>query len=431
MRCEVVSVGTELLLGQIVDTNAAWLGRALAAAGVACHARTTVGDNHARIVDALRVALGRSEAVIVCGGLGPTADDITREALAAVAGVPLRRDARLAGRIAERFAARGRGMPASNLRQADVPVGATPIDQVRGTAPGLVMPVGRAVVYALPGVPHEMEEMASRAVLPDLVARAAAAGSGAATIVSRLVRTWGLSEAALAERVAPRLAALDGEAAGTVAAAGGRVTLAFLAQGIDGVCVRVTARAPDATAAAARLDHEEAMLRALLGDTVFGVDDQTMESVVAEAVVRGGWSLGLAESLTGGLVASRLAEVPGASAWFRGSVVAYDSRVKYDLLGVPVGPVVCAEAAAAMAEGAARALGASCAVSLTGVAGPATQEGVAVGTVFVGCLVGPDTEVVELHLGGDRRQVREHAAVSALDVLRHRLGAAVPEGGGG
>jgi len=413
MRCELIAVGTELLLGQVTDTNSAWLAERLAAAGVDCHAHTTVGDNHARIVEALRIALGRADAVIVSGGLGPTADDITREALAEVAGVPLERDEVLAQRIGAIFAARGREMAPTNLRQADVPRGATVIPQERGTAPGLICDVGARVVYALPGVPSELHEMALRAVVPDLVARRTAAGEPATTIVSRMVRTWGLAESALAEKVAPRLAALDGDRS---------ATLAFLAQGREGICVRITARAPTPGEASLILDREEAALRELLGDIVFGVDDQTMEDAVAAGLQAGGHSLALAESLTGGMVASRLVEVGGSSEWFRGSVVAYDSQVKFDVLGVPEGPVVSAEAAAAMAEGAARVLKAGVGLSLTGVAGPATQDGMPVGTVFVGCTVDGDTEVAHLSLPGDRRSVRHHAAISALDLLRRRLG---------
>ncbi|MGH9157496.1 MAG: competence/damage-inducible protein A [Acidimicrobiales bacterium] len=414
MGVELIAVGTELLLGQVTDTNSAWLSERLAAAGIDCHTHTTVGDNHARIVERLRAALDRADAVIVSGGLGPTADDITREALAEVVGVPLDRDDGLAERIAGLFEARGREMAPSNLRQADVPRGAAVIAQAVGTAPGLICPVGGKVVYALPGVPHELREMAVRAVLPDLVARRQAAGGAATTIVSRMVRTWGLSESALAEAVAPRLAALDADTDGAA-------TLAFLAQGMEGICVRITARAATVADAAAVLDREEAALADLLGEVVFGTDDQSMESAVAARLRASGLSLGLAESLTGGLVASRLVEVEGSSQWLRGCVVAYGSRVKFDLLGVPEGPVVSAAAAAAMAEGAARVLGASVGLSLTGVAGPTTTDGVAVGTVFVGCTVDGVTEVARLSLPGDRQRVRHNAAISALDLLRRRL----------
>ena len=411
-NCELIAVGSELLLGQVTDTNSAWLAQQLAATGIDCRAHVTVGDNHGRIVDALRAALGRADAVVVSGGLGPTADDITREALAEVAGVTLERDPAVVARLEELFASRGREMSPSNLRQADVPAGATVIPQVVGTAPGLICGIDDRVVYALPGVPHELQEMTERAVIPDLVRRSRAAGEVASVIVSRMVRTRGLAESALAERVAPRLAVLDGD---------GSATLAFLAQGVDGVCVRITVRAATPGEAAAALDREEGALRSLLGDVVFGTDEETMAGAVARGLEAGERRLAVAESLTGGLVSSRLVEEEGSSRWFRGAVVAYDSQVKFDVLGVPEGPVVSADAAAAMAEGVARVLGAEVGLSLTGVAGPATLEGMAVGTVFVGSTVDGATEVARLSLPGDRRRIRGLATISALDLLRRRL----------
>ncbi|MGH9102897.1 MAG: competence/damage-inducible protein A [Acidimicrobiales bacterium] len=420
MRAEVVAVGTELLLGQIVDTNSAWIGEQLALAGIDCHYQTKVGDNHARIVGALRDALGRSDAVVTCGGLGPTQDDITREAIAEVMGVPLVRDERLAAELRELFRARGRTMTPNNERQSDVPGGAAVIPRTRGTAPGLICPVGEKVVYAVPGVPGEMRDMLERAVVPDLVARSGAR----AVIISRVLRTWGLSESVLADRVGGRLEALE--------RSGSNPTLAFLASGMEGIKVRITAKAPDRGAATALLDAEEAELRALLGGVVFGVDGETMEHSVAGMLIPRGLSLGLAESLTGGLVASRLVSVPGASAWFRGCVVAYDPAVKQALLGVAPGPVVSEEAAMAMALGARRALGADVGLALTGVAGPDPEEGNPPGTVWCG-LSGPGGQgerAFSLRLPGDRDTVRQLATISALDALRRHLSeAAVPADG--
>jgi len=412
VRCEVVAVGTELLLGQVVDTNSAWLGERLAGAGIDCHFQTRVGDNRHRIVAALRTALARSEAVIVCGGLGPTPDDITRDAIAEVMEVGLERRPPLVEAIRAMFEARGRAMSASNERQADVPRGAEVITQTLGTAPGLVCAVGEGVVYAVPGVPEEMKEMVDRAVLPDLRARAAARGESG-VIVSRTLRTWGMAESLVAETLAPRLVALD--------APGSPVTMAFLASGMAGIEVRLTARAETRAAARSLLDAEERAACAVLGPLVFGVDGETMEAAVGSHLSGHGLSLGLAESLTGGLVASRLVSVPGASAWFRGSVVAYDSEVKHEVLAVPEGPVVSEAAALAMAEGAARALRADVGLALTGVAGPDPQEGVEPGTVFVGLAVDASTEVTRLQLPGDRERVREYAAMAALDLLRRRL----------
>ena len=423
MNVEIVAVGTELLLGQIADTNGQWLGEQLAAAGVDSYFHQAVGDNQRRIVTALSTALARGDAVITCGGLGPTQDDITREAIAEVMRVSLVRDGELARRIEQFFSARGRTMPESNLRQADVPEGAAVIDQRRGTAPGLICPIGRKVVYALPGVPDEMAEMFERAVLPDLKRRMAEAGERG-VIQSRVLRTWGVSESALAEALQGQIDALDARPG-----AGGRagtVTIAFLASGIEGLKVRLTARADDSAAARSLLDAEEREVRKVLdaafGDIVFGVDDVSMEQAVATLLVERGLTLGVAESLTGGLVASRLVDVPGASTWLRGGVVAYDSNVKFSVLGLREGPVVTDEAAVAMAQGACRVLRAAVGLGITGVAGPDPREGLAPGTVFVGLALGDGaTAARRLHLSGDRQRIRQFSAISALDLLRRTL----------
>ncbi len=415
MRIEIVAVGTELLLGQIADTNSQWLGEQLAANGITCQFHQHVGDNHDRIVLAFRTALARSDAVIVCGGLGPTQDDITREALAEIMNVPLVRDEAIVEVIRSMFASRSRAMPDNNLLQADVPLGASVIAQRRGTAPGLICPVGQKVVYAVPGVPYELTEMFERAILPDLLERQRAAGESA-VITSRVLRTWGASESGLAEAVGDRFAALANE---------GAVTIAFLASGIEGIKVRLTARGDDAEHARQLLGAEEQLVRAAihdqLGDIIFGVDDETMESAVAGQLLERGLSLGLAESVTGGLIASRLVNVPGASRWFHGAIVSYASQVKFDLLGVSEGPVVSGSAAEEMAIGARRALGSDVGLSVTGVAGPDPQDGQKAGTVFVGLALGDAVEHVELHLPGDRPRIRAYSAISALDVLRRAL----------
>ena len=419
MRTEVLAIGTELLLGQIVDTNSSWIGERLAASGLDSHFQTKVGDNHARMVSALRIALGRSDAVICCGGLGPTQDDITREALAEVMGVELVRDPAIVAVIAQLFSARNRAMAANNERQADVPVGAKIIPQTRGTAPGLVCPITwpdeaggftDKVIYAVPGVPHEMMDMMERVIVADLVRRS----GEVAVIASRTLRTWGVAESSLAEMVAGRLEAL--ELPGAPAA-----TIAFLASGMEGIKVRVTAKAPTDAAVQEILDTEEAALRSILGDLVFGVNDQNMEATVGTMLKARGLSLGLAESLTGGLVASRLVAIPGASGWFRGGVVSYASEVKFTVLGVPEGPVVSAEAAMAMAVGARTCLGSSVGLSVTGVAGPDLQEGQPLGTVFVGVAIGDRVVAERFMLPGDRERIRQFATINALDMLRKAL----------
>jgi len=421
VRVEIVAVGTELLLGQIADTNSAWLGEHLALAGVGSHYHQAVGDNQSRIVLALRTALARSDAVIVCGGLGPTQDDITRESIAEVMAVPLVRDEQLVERIRAMFANRRRAMAENNLRQADVPVGASIIEQTRGTAPGLVCPLGNKVLYAVPGVPHEMQEMFDRGVLPDLRRRMAEVGEEG-LIKSRVVRTWGATESGLAEALADRVDDLDRREADD----GSTLTIAFLASGIEGIKVRITARAVNEAAVDQLLADEEARVRAVLeerlGDIVFGVDGESMEHAVAAVLIEHKLTLGLAESLTGGLIGARLVNVPGSSQWFRGCVVAYDSAVKHALLGVPPGPVVSADAAEAMALGARRALGSDVGLGITGVAGPDEQDGQTPGTVFV-AIATPEGPVCgqQLFLPGDRDRVRQFSSISALDMLRRRL----------
>ena len=420
MRCDVLAVGTELLLGQIVDTNSSWLGENLAMHGFDSLSQVKVGDNIGRITGHLRRMLSESDAVIMCGGLGPTHDDLTREAISEVMGVELHLDEDVADVIRHLFSSRNRTMPENNLRQAMVPEGAMIIPQTRGTAPGLICPVVietesgpvERVVYAVPGVPHEMREMFERAILPDLQQRSGEHW----TIASRTLRTWGESESGLNERLDDIIHDLDAE---------GNPTLAFLASGWEGLKVRLTGRAPDEGAAAALLAPWEKKIREVLGDQVFGVDNDTMESVVLDLLRAQGWTLALAESVTGGLVSGRLTGVAGASEVYRGAVVSYASEVKFDVLGVEEGPVVTEDAAIAMAEGARKALGADVGLALTGVAGPSEQDGMRPGTLFAAVAL-PDGEPdrvtsVHVRLPGDREMMRQLSVISALDLLRKRL----------
>ncbi len=413
MRCDVVAIGTELLLGQITDTNSQWIGEQLAAVGVDSLLQVKVGDNLGRMESVLRAALADADAVIVCGGLGPTHDDLTREAIAAVMGVDLLPNAEVAQVIREMFESRGRRMAENNLRQALVPEGATIIAQTRGTAPGLICPViidgVQKVIYAVPGVPHEMKDMVQRAVLPDLLARG---GEDAAVILSRTLRTWGESESGLNERLDPLIARLDEV---------GNPTLAFNASGWEGIKIRLTAKAATEAEALLLLGTWEAETRALVDDLVFGVDEETMESVVLQLLRERGWSLGLAESVTGGLVAGRITNVAGASDVFRGGIVSYASDVKFDVLGVPRGPVVNEAAAAAMAVGAQRLLNSHVALALTGVAGPDEQDGMPVGTLCVGIAIGAEVHTRTLRMQGARDQMRQMSVISAMDLLRRAL----------
>ena len=408
MRCEIVAVGTELLLGQIVDTNSSWMGEQLALAGIDSHFQVKVGDNRARIVDTIRRALARSDAVILCGGLGPTQDDITREAVAEVMGVALVRDQAMGEKIRRGFEARGRRFTENNLRQADCPVGAAFIPQMPGTAPGLVCPLGKQVIYAVPGVPFEMREMMEGTILPDLQQRAGVT----AVIQSRVLKSWGETESRLAELLAERIDVLDRD---------GNPTIAFQASGIEGLKIRITAKAKDRAAAEALIAAEETNVRAIVGDAIFAIDEQTMESVVLDLLRERELSLAVAESVTGGLVGARLTAVPGASDVFRGAVVSYASDVKFNVLGVPNGPVVTADAAKAMAIGVRKHLGADVGIATTGVAGPAEQEGHPPGTVFLGLAHGETPEAIWVRLPGDRRRVREYAVISVLNLLRLRV----------
>jgi len=409
VRCNVVAIGTELLLGQINDTNSSWMGEQLAAAGIESHLQLKVGDNLARMEDAIAVALVDADAVIICGGLGPTHDDLTREAIASIMGVELAHDPAVAAVIEEMFARRGRVMAANNMRQALVPAGATVIPQTRGTAPGLICPVGDKVIYAVPGVPHEMKDMFERAILPDLLARS----GERAVIKSRVLRTWGESESRLNERLDGIIAELDGL---------GNPTLAFLASGWEGIKVRLTVKATDGVSAARTLDAWDRRVRAEIGDIVFGTDDDTMESVVLRMLGDRGWTFGVAESVTGGLVGGRLTNVPGSSSVFRGGIISYASDVKFSLLGVDEGPVVSEEAAAQMAAGARRVLGCDVALALTGVAGPEEQDGRPVGTLCVAATF-PDgsTVTTTATLPGVRDQMRQMSVITALDFLRRHM----------
>ena len=409
MKCNVVAVGTELLLGQIVDTNSSYIGEQLAAVGIESHLQLKVGDNLARVVAAIRLALQDADAVIICGGLGPTHDDLTREALAEIMGAPLEHNEQIAALIADLFAKRNRYMAPNNLQQAQVPRGASIIEQTRGTAPGLMCPVGEKMMYAMPGVPHEMHDMLARAVLPDLLRR-----SGEASVIKSLVlRTWGESESALNERLDPIIHELESL---------GNPTLAFLASGWEGIKVRLTAKASSDKDADALLSIWEQKVRALTEDLVFGTNADTMESVVLNLLEERGWTLGLAESVTGGLVGGRITSIAGASRVFKGGVISYASDVKFDVLGVEPGPVVSEEAAVQMASGAQRVLGASVGLALTGVAGPDEQDGEPVGTLCVGvAFPNGQTFSTRSQLPGQRDQMRQFSVITALAFLRKLL----------
>ena len=408
MRCEFIAIGTELLLGQIVNSNAAWLGEQLALAGIDCLYHVTIGDNRQRMQDTIQQALDRSDAVIVSGGLGPTQDDITREVIADVMQVGLTRDDEIADRIRHRFESRGRVMSENNLRQADIPDGGFAIPQMPGTAPGLICPVGNKVIYAVPGVPFEMKMMVTECVLPDMKKR-----SGITSVIkSRVLKTWGQTESGLDEMLTERMAYLDEN---------GSATIAFQASGIEGLKVRLTVKEVSEEAATEALAKEEMAVRDIIGDYIFGTDDETMESVVLNLLRERNLTLAIAESVTGGMVSSRLTAIPGSSDVLIGGIVSYASEVKYDLLNVPNGPVVTPDSARAMAEGVREALKADVGISTTGVAGPAEQEEQPVGAVHLGIAFGDHVEAQSTQLPGDRARVREYGVISLLNFVRLKI----------
>lgn len=413
LRAEVVAVGSELLLGDAVDTNSAWISARLAEAGIDVFRHATVGDNVERILAELSGAVQRADAVVVSGGLGPTHDDVTREAVARLAGVALVRRPELVAYLEEYFARGGRTMPASNLRQADVPVGARVLDPV-GTAAGFSVDVDAAVVYCVPGVPAEMQAMVARGVLPDLVER-----GGLATTVSRMVRTAGMSESGVAERCAPVIERLE-EA--------GNPTVALLASHGE-TRVRVTGKAASREQALALVDPVIDEITELLGVGVVGVDEEGVEHAVARQLRGAGWTLGIAESVSGGNLGARLVTVPGASHWFRGGLIAYAGDVKSSLAGVPTGLLdehgpVSEPVAGELAAGARQRLGADVGLAVVGVAGPTAQGGQEVGTVCLAVALpgdpAPRTRSVRLP-ARNRVQLQAWSASVALDYLRRRL----------
>ena len=400
MRCEVIAIGTELLLGLIVDSNSAWIGEQLALAGIDSYFQVKVGDNFARIEASIRQGLERSDAVICCGGLGPTQDDITRDVIARVMGVEMRRDQAIADKIRAIFESRGRVMSENNLRQADIPIGAQPIAQMPGTAPGLVCPIGDKVIYAVPGVPAEMREMALGTVLPDLRRRS----GQSAVIRSRTLRTWGMSESGLAEVLALRVEELDRL---------GNPTIAYQASGIEGIKVRVVAKCDDEATAARLLDAEEKLIRGLLGDVIFGIDDQSMEVVVLDLLRRKGMTLAVAETLTGGLLASRMTETDKTMEVFRGARIAPDTGDRR---------LTLEQRAAAAAAQVRSEFGTK--VGLAAIAGEVSEaKGPRTVPVFLSAAIGDARSGEEVILPADRGRLRDFAVINLLNLLRRSLSA--------
>lgn len=415
MKLEVVTVGTELVLGLTLDTNAAELGRALSAAGAEIVRHVSVPDRPELIRAAVADALARTGFVITTGGLGPTRDDMTKREVAALFGKPLELDQTVLRSLEERFRRLGRPMPAVNRTQAEVPAGATVLPNPRGTAPGLWLEdtQGRVVVL-LPGVPSEMRGLLAEEVLPRIVARLHGRGEDRRVVRSRTIRTTGVPESALAERVGP----IEEDIA--------PLTLAYLPS-TEGVDLRVTAWALREDEADRLLTAAAARLRERAGEHGYGEDATDLAASVLERLRARGARLAVAESCTGGLLAGRVTAVPGASDVFVGGVVAYDDRVKSDLLGVPPALIeahgaVSEEVVRAMAQGAQQRFAADAALAVTGIAGPGggTPEK-PVGTVWLAARLGAEERVLKRVFPGDRGEVRARSAQAALDLLRRLL----------
>ena len=412
MKLEVLTIGTELLLGYTVDTNAAELGRALAAAGAEITRHTTLADRPEAIRAGVAEALERSDCVITTGGLGPTRDDMTKTVVAELLDKRLVLDERLLASIETRFQRMGRPMPAINRTQAEIPEGATILPNPRGTAPGLWVEDARGrVVVLLPGVPREMRGLLVDEVLPRIVARQ---GSTRRVVRSRTVRTTGISESALAERVGP----IEPEIA--------PLTLAYLPS-VEGVDLRVTAWGLEPRDADARLAVVLERLKAAVGEHGYGEDDADLAAVLLAALRRGRHRLGVAESCTGGMIGARITDIPGASDTFIGGVVAYADVIKTAALKVPLETLeaygaVSEETVRAMAEGAQRLFSADCTIAVTGIAGPGggTAEK-PVGTVWLAARMHTTTRALTRVLPGDRDDVRRRAAQAGLDLLRRLL----------
>lgn len=412
MTAEILCIGTELLLGTITNSNARWLAEQLAALGIPHHRQGVVGDNRERLIAELQAAAERCAVLITTGGLGPTPDDLTTEAIAAAFGTPLVEHPQVWAEIQARLAARGRPCAASNRRQACLPEGAALLPNPTGTAPGMIWtPRPGFTILTFPGVPSEMRAMWQATAAPWLQA----AGLAEGVFASRMLRFWGVAESNLAEQMADLLEAAN-------------PTVAPYA-GAGQVKLRITARAASMAAAEALLAPVEAEIRARTGALCFGVDDDSLASVVLDQLRRRGQTLAVAESCTGGGLGAALAAVPGASDVLMGGVIAYANSVKQGLLGVPAALLdthgaVSDPVASAMAEGARRSTGADWALAITGVAGPGGGSGEKpVGLVHI-AVAGPagcSSEGVRFGSSRGRSWIQALAAGEALNRLRLAL----------
>ena len=412
MKAEIISVGTELLLGEIVDTNASYISRRLAAIGVDVFFRHTVGDNLARMVATLRSARRRAEILILSGGLGPTPDDLTREAIAELTQRPLVSVPEAELQMHRWFQERGRTPTASNFKQCQVPRGGELLDNPVGTAPGLWVQHERNLYIAVPGPPPEMHEMIEGQVLPRLRQLLQTEGQG--VLWTRTLRLAGVGESQIADDLADLLASQTDPSLALYASPGE-------------VRVRLATKSPHELVASQVFAPVEQEIRKRLGAAVYGMDDETMEVAVGRALTAAGATLALAESCTGGMIANRLTDVPGASRYFKAGYVTYSNDAKQDILRVPAAVLeqygaVSEECCRAMAVGARERAGADYAAAVTGIAGPGGgTPDKPVGLVFLGIADAGGCEV-ERHLWpSSREQFKQRVSQMTLDLIRRRI----------
>jgi nicotinamide-nucleotide amidase len=411
LEAEIVSIGTEILLGEILDTNAQYIAAHLPALGIGLYRMTQIGDNQERLANVLRDAWSRSDIVFCTGGLGPTEDDVTRDAIADVLGEQVYVDERLEAELRAGFARRGnRSMPERNIKQAWLTPSTQAIENPHGTAPGWWAEKHGKIIVAMPGPPAEMTRMWDAEVEPRL-----ARLSTGVVIVSRTIKTGGIGEGQVDEMVSPLLKSTN-PSIGVYAKA-------------DGIHLRITARANQSAEAYRLIEPVEAQVKAILGSAIWGLDGDTLESAVVKMLAKRGLTIATMESCTGGLLASTITDAPGASDVFVGGVVTYETSTKEDF-GVPRDiverfGVISAETALAMASAVRRDIKADIGVGITGVAGPAEFEGHPVGEVHIALDDGKQPELVQINFPQRREAVKRRAVTSALQLIRRAILTAV------
>jgi len=411
MEADIIAVGTELTCGAVVNTNAVWLSQRLLEAGVTVRRHIVVGDRLDDLRESIERSLGAVDVVLITGGLGPTQDDLTREALSAALGRPLESDRASEEHIRAFFRSIGRPMPEANLRQVMIPAGATALANAWGTAPGIRAKAGRVVIYALPGVPREMREMFDRYVAPDLRERA-----GGAAVAVRVLHTYGLGESMVGQHLGDLMTPGRNPSVGTQASEGQ-------------ISVRIIGRGALAEEVRRLVEADADRVRTLLGDVVFGEGDDTLPLVAGRRLTELGRTVATVESCTGGLIAKSLTDVSGSSAYFLRGYVTYSNESKIDLLGVPRELIeshgaVSGPVAEAMAAGCRSRAGSDYALSATGIAGPTGGSAdKPVGLVYIGLADANGCAVCELRFGAhlNREAIRDRACKTALNLLRRRL----------